>query len=297
MLPERKGRTGVAIDVQTLRTAKGNFSVRRQGDPAAPLVIGLHGFPDVASTFDEVGGALANAGFQFAAPQMRGYAPSPLDVPKTRTLFDTLAEDAIAIADVIAPGRPFAVVGHDNGAFATYSLLRIAGERATAAVTLTAAHPAAVFVNSGKLPRQMWRSRYAMFFQVPGLSEWWASRADFHYIEKLWKRWAAPGWTLPRAHMVEVKKTMGKSWPAPLLHYRAMPFSGDETPIAQPVLYMIGDQDRCVMPEAGAGQERFFSDAFRSEVVPGVGHFLHLERPDVVTPRIVAWLDAHGRRR
>ncbi len=261
----------------------------------APLVLGLHGFPDIADTFDAMGAAIVGAGFQFAAPQMRGYAPSVLDVPKTRTLFDALAQDAIGVADALAPGRPFAVVGHDNGAFATYSVLRLAATRVTAAVTLTAAHPAAVFKNSGKLPAQMWRSRYAMFFQVPGLSEWYASRADFAYLEALWQRWAAPGWALPRAHMDAVKEVMRASWPAPLLNYRAMPFSGDETTLAQPVLYLIGDQDGCVLPAAGAGQERYFTGAFRSEVVPGPGHFLHLERPDLVIPKVVDWFCRHGR--
>ena len=284
-----------AIQNRMVDTPRGRFEVRHQGPPEAPLILGLHGFPDIAATFDDLGAALARAAFQFAAPQMRGYAPSVLDIPRTRTLFDSLAEDALAITDALAPGRFFAVVGHDNGAFATYSLLRLAGRRATAAVTLTAAHPAAVFKNSGKLPAQIWRSRYAMLFQVPRLSEWWVSRSDFNYLEALWRRWAAPGWLPPSPHLAEVKRVMRASWPAPLLHYRAMPFSGDETTLAQPVLYLIGDEDGCVLVEAGAGQERFFTGEFHSETVAGAGHFLHLERPDIVIPKIVDWMVHHGR--
>ena len=55
---------------------------------------------------------------------------------------------------------------------------------------------------------------------------------------------------------------MRASWPAPLLHYRAMPFEGDATPLRQPTLYLIDDRDGCVMVEAGAGQERFFTGPF-----------------------------------
>ena len=285
----------MSVQTQMIDTPKGRFQVRRQGPSEAPLILGLHGFPDTAATFDDLGATLAQANFQFAAPQMRGYAPSVLDIPKTRTLFDVLAADALAVADALAPGRPFAVVGHDNGAFAAYSLLRLAGPRATAAVTLTAAHPAAVFKNSGKLRAQMWRSRYAMLFQVPKLSEWWASRSEFAYLEALWKRWGAPGWVLPSQHLAEVRQVMRASWPAPLLHYRAMPFSGDETKLAQPTLYLIGEQDGCVMVEAGAGQERFFTGEFRSAVVAGAGHFLHLEQPEVVVPKVVDWMTRHGR--
>ena len=285
----------MSVKVETVLTPRGSFSIRRAGQLEAPLVLALHGFPDVASTFDGLIEALVSAGFHVVAPQMRGYAPSVLDVPTSRTLFDTLAEDAIAIADSLAPGKNFSVVGHDNGAFATYSLLRLAGPRAVCAVTLTAGHPAAVFANSGKLPRQMWRSRYAMFFQVPGLSDWWARRKNFTYLETLWRRWAAPGWRLPSAHLNEVKRTMAASWPAPLLHYRAMPFEGNETPLSQPVLYLIGNQDGCVMPEAAVGQERFFTGPFQSETVPGVGHFLHLEKPAIVLPKVVRWLETHGK--
>ena len=98
---------------------------------------------------------------------------------------------------------------------------------------------------------------------------------------------------LPAAHLAEVKRVLGASWPAPLLHYRAMPFSGDATPLAQPTLYLIGTEDGCVLPAAGAGQERFFTGPFQSEQVAGAGHFLHLERADLVHPKIVAWLQRH----
>ena len=77
------------------------------------------------------------------------------------------------------------------------------------------------------------------------------------------------------------------------MHYRAMPFSGDETRLATPLLYLIGDRDGCVLPAAGQGQERFFTGPFRSVVVPGPGHFLHLERPDLVEPLVVDWLREH----
>ncbi len=277
-----------------ITTPRGVFAARTAGPADGPLVLCLHGFPDVASTFDGLLKRLAEAGRRAVAPSCRGYAPSPLDLPPGRDLFRVMAADALAVADALAPGRPFSVVGHDNGAFAAYALLALAGARVQAAVTLSAGHPAAVFRNTGRLPRQWWRSRYAMLFQVPRLSEWWASRDGFAYIGTLWRRWAAPGWTPPEAHLAEVKRVMRASWPAPLLHYRAMPFGGDEAPLSTATLFIAGDQDGCVLPAASTGQERLFAGPFRSEAIPGAGHFPHLEQPGAVEPMILSWLDQHA---
>jgi pimeloyl-ACP methyl ester carboxylesterase len=160
-------------------------------------------------------------------------------------------------------------------------------------VTLTAAHPAVAFKNSARSPLQMWRLRYAMFFQVPRFSDWWAKRQDFAYVEKLWRRWAAPGWNLQTEHLNQVKTTLRKSWPAPLLHYRSGGLGPDGKPwptITTPTLYLAGARDGCVSPAMAAGQERYFSGPFRSESISDAGHFLHLEQPEIVGERIVAWL-------
>jgi pimeloyl-ACP methyl ester carboxylesterase len=37
-------------------------------------------------------------------------------------------------------------------------------------------------------------------------------------------------------------------------------------------------------------QRPFFPAGLDLEIVPGAGHFLHLERPEVVNPRVVAFL-------
>ena len=50
------------------------------GEPDAPLVVALHGFPDTAWTWRYLGPYLAERGYRVAAPFLRGYGPSsPLD--------------------------------------------------------------------------------------------------------------------------------------------------------------------------------------------------------------------------
>lgn len=104
-----------------LDLARGRFAYLAEGDPRDPLVLVLHGFPDTPHGFAPVLARLARAGRFAVAPFLRGYAPStgegPFDV-------DTLADDVLAIAQALAPGAPFSLVGHDWGAIVTYAVLR-----------------------------------------------------------------------------------------------------------------------------------------------------------------------------
>ncbi len=276
-------------------TSRGRFVVRVVGDAKNPLVICLHGFPDNASTFDGLLEQLSANGFCAVAPFCRGYAPSPLLNPDGssfgKDLFEVLGKDVLAIADAIAPGAKVRLVGHDNGAFSVYNILNLAPERFERAVTMTAGHPAAVFKNTTRSLAQIWRSRYAFFFQVPGVSDWYVKRKNFTYIEKLWRDWVAPNWTLPQEHINSIKQTLAASMPSPLLHYRSGGINAgkDWQKISTPTLYLIGAEDGCVLPKIAAGQEKYFAK-FKSETIPKAGHFLHLEQPEVIGEKVIAWL-------
>lgn len=288
----------MAIEQIEVVTPRGTFAARAAGATGAPVVLCLHGFPDDATTFDALVARLAEIGLRAVAPYCRGYAPSPLRNPDGsrfgKDLFAVLAADVLAIADALSPDAPVRVVGHDNGAFTVYHALNLAPDRFTRAVTLSAAHPAVVYKNTSRTPRQLWRSRYAIFFQIPGFSEAAVQRDNYAYITELWRRWAAPGWQLPSEHLAGVKQTLERSMPAPILQYRSGAFEAGSgwRPISVPTLYLIGAQDGCVLPAMSRGQERQFSNEFRSETIADAGHFLHQEQPEVVATAIIDWLQA-----
>jgi pimeloyl-ACP methyl ester carboxylesterase len=60
----------------------------------------------------------------------------------------------------------------------------------------------------------------------------------------------------------------------------------------QPVLYLHGEDDGCLGADLARAAEGLLSAPSRCEVLPGVGHFLHLEQPDVVNSRIVEFLSS-----
>ena len=289
-----------ALAPLVLATPRGRFHALAAGDARHPLVLVVHGFPDAPPTFAAVLRALADRGYRAVAPWLRGYGPSvatgPYDV-------DALAADVAAWAAALAPDRPAYLLGHDRGAVATNAACARTPARFTAAVTLAVPHPLA-FVRA-LAPRQLARSWYMLFLQLPGAPDLARAR-DFALIDRLWRRWS-PGYHLPPALRAEVHAALAASWPAPAQYYRALlrPVGpalarvGADGPLARPITvptcYLHGADDGCIGVDVAAGADRFFAGSYRHEVLPGAGHFLALERPAEVAARADAWYQGTDR--
>ena len=272
-----------------LSTSRGSFGVRQHGEDG-PVVVCVHGFPDDASTYDRLAASLAEAGYRVAAVNLRGYAPSPLDGSLD---LDALVEDLLAVVDALSPDAPVGFVGHDYGAQLGYPALARAPHRFRAAVLLAGAHPAVLQRNARRSLRQLWMSRYIVFFQFGALADRRVARDDFAYVERLWRRWA-PGFTPPPGHLAQVKRTLAASMPAPVAMYRGGGFTVPEEPIAVPTLFVCGTDDGCALPLLADGQDRLFSADYRAERWEATGHFPHLEHPTRTAEAVLEWFRGHG---
>ena len=63
-------------------------------------------------------------------------------------------------------------------------------------------------------------------------------------------------------------------------------------PTPKPTLYLHGRDDGCMLLSSMASPLDFMAEGSELEVVDDAGHFLHVERPDVVNRRIVGFLTA-----
>src|SRR5438067_10884483 len=89
--------------------------------PGRPLVLLLHGFPELAYSWRKIIVPLAEAGFHVVAPDQRGYGRTAGwdpdydgDLASFRML--NLARDALGLTAPLGYGDVAAVIGHDFGA-------------------------------------------------------------------------------------------------------------------------------------------------------------------------------------
>nr|HEX4314776.1 alpha/beta hydrolase [Kofleriaceae bacterium] len=272
------------------------FAALEVGDAAGKPCVYLHGFPDHPPTAQPFLEALAARGYRVLAPWLRGYRPSPVD---GRFDVESLAID---IAGVIAawPGSGGGdvrvdVVGHDWGAAITYQLCTAHADRVARAVTLALPHPL-TFLRQLRTAAQARRSWYMALFQLPGSGRL-ARAHDLALVDRLWRAWS-PGFTLDDAQRADLHACLADSLPGPLEPYRAIARPlGDvgerlrraARPIATPLLQLHGADDGCVLPPT-LDDARRFTGPRQLEVVPGVGHFLHLEQPAAIAARAADWL-------
>ena len=282
-------------------TANGlRFAYRQAGPADGPLALLLHGFPDTPATWRHLAPRLADAGFRVVTPWMRGYAPTtiPSGGPYDG---DTLAADANELHRALGGDDRAVLVGHDWGAVTAYGAAEAEPDRWRRIVTL-AVPPVPALDGILTSPRQLRRSWYMVAAQLPW--ERLAPDRAMARIEGLWRDWS-PGYRPTPEDLDPLRAAMQApgGLAAMLGYYRAQRRHVArgarvvaEAPVPpRPTLYLHGDADGCMGVEWTAPSRevlrRGHADS-RVDVVPGTGHFLHLEDPDGVGARVEAWLAA-----
>jgi len=62
-----------------------------------------------------------------------------------------------------------------------------------------------------------------------------------------------------------------------------------QQPIVSPTLQLHGSLDTAVLPRTAQGSGRYVIARYEWRLLPGVGHFPHLEAPDLVAGEILRW--------
>jgi len=262
---------------------------------AGPPVVLLHGFPETHRSWDLQLPFLVERGFRVIAPDLRGYGESAR--PAGGYDLDTLVGDAEALCRHVSDG-PVRVVGHDWGGAITWLLATRHPERVERAVVIACAHPGLMQIALASNVRQLAKSWYMFFFQVPLVPEVWLSLRGARNLGRMFRQ--TPGADrAPRAIVASAQGAVGRvaSLGAPLAYYRTAIRQGVGTLFQRPVLPRIevpvsliwAEHDACFVREL-ADQHRAVAPALSLHVLDGAGHFAHQEEPGRVNALLAAAL-------
>jgi pimeloyl-ACP methyl ester carboxylesterase len=266
-------------------------------DTARPLVIAVHGFPDTPHTWRYLGPVLADHGYRVAAPWLPGYeaaATGPISV-------GTYVRQIRAVRRTLKADDRAVIIGHDWGAITGYGL--VAGDPgAFSRLVALAVPPTPALASSLFSYAQLKRSFYIWFIQLVGLAE--ARLLEPGFWESLWADWS-PGYDAREDVSWLREYATAETIAGMIGPYRAMfnPEFADPDAEAEaaaalmappiPTLYLHGENDGGLGAElVGHAADHLPAPGSSFEMIDGVGHFLHLEQPDLIAERICSWLGA-----
>lgn len=278
------------------------ISVKEWGDPAAPPLFCVHGGFDFARTYDIFAPLLAAAGWRVVAWDQRGHGDS-----EHASLYSWEADlrDAIAVMDSVT-AAPAPVIGHSKGGALMIQLADAQPHRFSHLVNLdgipggrtlpdVAEHERTRMMASDVAAWLDHRRATAHAARKPGtLAELARRRARMNprlpiewleYLVSVGAFESADGWRWK----IDPSMRMGgfgpwrHEWSLSRLPGLAMPFLGVLGSEQEPMGW--GTLPHHVHPYLPLGG--------RCELVDGVGHFVHIERPDAVAALVLEMIGSN----
>jgi pimeloyl-ACP methyl ester carboxylesterase len=259
----------------------------------APVIL-LHGFPETHRSWDAQIPALVASGRRVIAPDLRGYGES--EQPTGGYDLDQLADDIALLSRQLETG-PFSLVGHDWGATIAWHTATRHPSLVSQLIVIDGPHHAVMLQALRRNPRQLRRSWYMFFFQLPVLPELWLLSGRGRNLARLWRDAPASRHApAPRLGSLWSLRALG----GPLRYYRTAARNDARTvlrgerpagaTIAAPVTMIWGAEDSCLGAEMVEAHRRF-AQVLRAHVLEGGGHFVHQELPAEVNAILVKALD------
>ena len=283
------------VDTIDLKTRSGlTFTADVAGPAGGSLVLLLHGFPESRHSWRAALPVLAAAGYRAVAPDQRGYSPGARPDPAdlSNYAFDRLIEDAIEIATASGyADKRFHLVGHDWGGQVSWGVADKHPDRLASLTILSRPHPKsfrrALLNEAGD---QKHRSRHHRAFLEPETGKLLLADDAKRLRAGLF------GQGVPSEALEQHLSVLGSpaALEAALAWYRSNKgLAADIGSIRVPTLYIWGDADATVGPDAAHGTAEFVSAPFAMEVLPGVGHFVMDQAPARATELLLAHLGKH----
>ncbi|WP_299207251.1 alpha/beta hydrolase [uncultured Tateyamaria sp.] len=286
------------MDVTTRALGGHTFTVRTWGDPAHPMILMLHGFPEYGGAWDEIATRLSDR-YYCVAPDQRGYGASyaPDEVGEYAT--SKLVGDMVHL---IADQGPVIVMGHDWGASVAYGLAMFRPDLVSHLIITNGVHPVPFQREMAAGGAQSEASQYINFLRSEG-SEDTLAADDFGKLLKLFSAKMDMSW-LAGDRLNAYKAVWRQSGLRGMINwYRASPLIVadpgvpvempdlplDRLKVHCPHLLVWADGDTALLPISTEGLEDFAPSLTRARV-SGADHWVLHQQPDSVTDIVSNWL-------
>ncbi len=291
-----------------------------------PLVILLHGFPELWYSWRHQLPALAAAGYRAVAPDLRGYGET--DAPQAIESYSMLnmTADVAGILDALGEEKAV-IVGNDWGANIAWWCARLYQERFAAVVALNIPyepHPPA----STEVIRQ-WAGKafnFALYFQEPEIAEaeleadvrrllrlflyafsgdapvdliptlFTAKPADARALDGMPEPQALPAWLTEADLDYCTQAFMRTGFRGALNRYRNMDRDWEElaplgeVKVEQPVFFIGGERDSTVRFANIEAMRAALPNLRKVVLLPCCGHWTQQERPAEINTGIIDFL-------
>ncbi|MGH9968432.1 MAG: alpha/beta fold hydrolase [Pyrinomonadaceae bacterium] len=268
------------------------------------LVILLHGFPEFWYSWRHQLAFLGKR-YHVVAPDMRGYNLSDKPSRVEDYVVDVLVEDVVGLIQHFGASQAV-IVGHDWGAGVAWAVAQKHPERISKLAVLQV--PPAAAWRANLTLRQLLRSWYMFFFQLPRLPESLIRRNDFDGLNRVFTEKVSRRGSFTEADIAAYKEALRQpgALTSAINYYRANVFRIMRKPhrtaadapgqvsarIRVPTLFIFGEQDFAILPQTVNGVGNYIDAPYHEVRIPDSGHWVQNEAVMEVNAALEKFLSA-----
>jgi pimeloyl-ACP methyl ester carboxylesterase len=318
----------VAITHRQIATNGISMHIAEAG--TGPLVVLVHGWPELWYSWRHQLPALAAAGYHAVAPDLRGFGESEAPEPIESYSMRNLTADIIGVLDALGAEQA-ALVGHDWGAGITWACAELYPQRIAAHVTLGIAYGPRSPEPPLDMARQFSGDTFSFldYVQTPGVAEaeleadvrrslrlimyalsgdappdlvpylFTGKPANAGFLDGMPEPATLPAWLTETDLDVYTDAYERTGFRGSFGMYRNYNQNWEDLPqvgatgVNQPVLFVGGRRDSAVIfagEEAFDAMEKAVPNLRKIVLLPGVGHWTQQERPEDVNFELIDYL-------
>ncbi len=280
-----------SIEIQNIRL---HYLIAGQG----PLVILLHGFPQCSYAWRYQIQELSKH-FTVVVPDLRGYGES--DKPSGIQAYDieTLSKDILGLMQALGYQKAH-LVGHDWGGAIAWHLAIHYPQNVDRLVVINCPHPVKFSKALRSDYRQIKKSWYVFFFQIPFVPEILFKLFSKNLIKKTLRGTSLKPNAFSDQDLEIYRRQLLQpgAFRAALNYYRAAfrkmlcrtRTESKHAKIQAPTLLLWGEADQALGKNLTLDMERFFQNDFKIQYIPDCSHWVMEEAPDTVNTSILKHL-------